>query len=173
MDQATVQVKVAERNAEVGQTSNGKAKLGIKTANGKWLQVTGSGVENIKVGQDIVVSEPKQFGKSWFADLKEIKTSQLMQQTNGAAVPALRFDAKSEKMTWDDFERTFRAAHAMVMECEPDGLSPEGVASTVEGEPPTFVVIDRSQARASLMATIIIALTKDGGRIEPTEAVPF
>jgi len=177
MEQATVLVKVSERNPDIGQTSNGKAKLGIKTDSGKWLQLTSpdySLLQQIKTGQQLVVSEPRQFGKSWFADFKGIQGAQVPASNNGAAAP--RFDDKPVKMTWDEFDRTVRAAHALIMDCEPDGYKDVGgevTEATGEAHTMSFVVIDRSQARAAILNTIIIALTRDGGRIEPIEAVPF
>lgn len=176
MDQTTVQVAVLERNEEIGQTSQGTPKLGIKTASGKWVQVTGMGVEKIKAGQALVISEPKQFGKQWFASLKEIKAGSPAPSANGNGATAPRFDAKPEKMSWDDFERTIRAAHAIILEFEPDTYATNKFETeTKEGEAHTepYVIVDRSLARATMLDTIIIALTKDGGRIEPSEKVPF
>lgn len=172
---ATIIVNVAERNPEIGQTQNGKPKLGVKTSAGKWVQITGQGVEKIQVGSELVISEPRQFGKAWFADLKEIKAlAQAALSTNGNGAKP-HYEAVPKKLTWDEFERTFRAAHAMVMECEPDEYASS--QSQVEGlekqDPPTFITIDRSAARATMINTIVMALTKDGGRVEPAPSIPF
>ena len=181
MADATIVVNVAERNPQVAQTLQGVPKLGIKTTAGKWLQVTGDGVGNIQVGQDIVVTDPKPFGKQWFASLKEIKVlAQAAQSSNGNGAKP-HYETVPQRLTWDEFERTFRAAHAMVLECEPDGYAPpllqrydteKGTSEIVQNNVP-LVMVDRSAARATMINTIVMALTKDGGRIEPAPEIPF
>jgi hypothetical protein len=69
-----------------------------------------------------------------------------------------------ERMTWAQFERTYRAAHTMINDLEPDTLS-----SGVENP----AIVDRSACRATMLNTIVIALTSTNSRgIEPAPEAP-
>jgi len=174
MADATISVTVAERNPQAGQTQQGRPKLGIKTTAGKWVQVTGTGVDQIQVGQELVISEPQQFGKQWFAALKEIKALGAPSSNGHGTQP--RFESVPKRLTWDEFERTFRAAHAMILTCEPDDYKEYVPATNESGEQIVEgrgLRVDRSAARATMLNTVVMALTKDGGRIEPAPEIPF
>lgn len=143
-------------------TKKGDPQVGIRTDKGEWIKLSGEGVLQVKVGNKIEISEPSQFGKSWYARLNSIEIPIAKQETkpepakeiasngNGNHAPA-----GSGKIPWLEFVAAFKGAHAMALEAEPDKV--DGGLST----------IDRSQARAALVNTAIIAFSN--GRIEAPE----
>jgi F0F1-type ATP synthase alpha subunit len=66
------------------------------------------------------------------------------------------------KVTWENYKKVAQAAHTLALELEPDGPGESGI------------VVDRSEARVSLVQTILVALRD--GKIELPEGdddIPF
>ena len=141
-------------------TKKGDPQVAIRTDKGEWIKISGEGVLRVRVGNKIEISEPAQFGKSWYARLctidltpaREPKPEEPKQEPAPAASNG-HAPSGNGKIPWLEFQLAFKAAHALALECEPD-------ADTGEW-------IDRSQARAALVNTFVIAFSN--GRIEAPE----
>ena len=162
----SVTVTVSQRDDQLSRTGKGKPKLGCKVSDGRWIQVMGDGIADIRAGDELVLSEPAQFGKSWFATLKEIKAPPDGQAPSDG-VP-----------TWDHCEQLIRKAHELALELEPDGYAEREKRIEVEspnGEPHTepLVVVDRSRARMAFVSTLIIAFTNRKIAADEPSGSPF
>jgi len=168
------------------KTQKGKPQKKIRTDKNQWVIVTGDGAEQIVVGLKIEISEPKPYGKNntLYATLQSIETFNSMPPSfkpelsgAGPGEQALA-DARSVvngakpssngKIPWLEFQLAFKAAHALALDCEPD-LTEEAESETALGEAHNtlLVRVDRSQARAALVNTFVIAFSN--GRIEAPE----
>ena len=155
----SVTVTVSQRDDQLSRTGKGKPKLGCKVSDGRWIQVMGDGIADIRVGDDLVLSEPAQFGKSWFATLKEIKAPVDGQAPSGG-VP-----------TCEQVESIARWAHGLALEFEPDGYS--GPQSESDSLPALQIVVDRSRARMAFVSTLIIAFTSGKIAADEPSGSPF
>lgn len=134
----------------LGETQKGKQKTGLY-ANGEWYNLFDHhpGLEN----KTVTLKEGKF--KGWY-DLVSVVAPQ--SNGNGAAAEAPTSNGQHTGMEWEDFEATVKAAAALVREAEPDVIDDTGATA-----------VDRSPARASILCTIIIAISQ--GKIGP--ALPF
>ena len=142
---------------EVGQkgtTSKGNPKLNVKTDKG-WLNLSHedeSFLAGVKVGCKIRISEPKQYGKSWYAGLQEIEeTAPAKQEAKDEGQPAV----SGTGIPVIDWLGALKSLHAVISELEPDTET-----------------WDRSQARLGMMQTSLIAL-RDGRINLDSEEIPF
>ena len=171
------QWRVVDQILEARPTKAGNPQIRIRTDKQEWINVSGEGVLNVRVGNKIEMSEPKQYGKSFYAFLQAIETTPTKilpasSSQNGSPTPPKQETlpeikaAPNGKLPWAEFEAVFRAAHRLAMEVEPD--------SELEVQ-----TIDRSQARAALVQTALVAF-RDGrieapifGEDSPEGAPPF
>ena len=153
----SVTVTVSQRDDQLSKTGKGKPKLGCKVTDGRWIQVMGDGIADIRVGDDLVLSEPAQFGKSWFATLKEIKAP-VDGQAPGGSVP-----------TCEQVEVIARWAHGLAIEFEPDGYSAADEANGTAAQ----IVVDRSRARMAFVSTLIIAFSNGKIAADEPSGSPF
>jgi len=124
----TVKITVMELDEKgVGETRKKEPKIGVKTAD-KWVSVRGQKVGEIQKGDTLVVTEPTQFGKSWYAELKGIESSFKdtpfeSQQTSSNGAPS--------QMHLYDYGRVMRYLHGVAKELEPDeALSRSALVNT-------------------------------------------
>ncbi len=71
-----MQITIVELDPKIGTTGSGVPQRGIKCrTNGqdKWVRIRGDGLDNLQLGQDLIISEPTQFKKSWYTVLEEIR----------------------------------------------------------------------------------------------------
>lgn len=155
----------------MGQTSRGDAKRGVQADNGKWLQLTGdqAKLESLRPGSKICHSEPKQYGKSFFATLKEVE------QTNGAKPQGgTSQQAQSKRPNWATYQLVVTAVHSLACQLEPDEIKRE---PATDGEQVVVsTVVDRSDNRTKIMNTILIAYGKgdfDFDQEEIDAIIPF
>jgi hypothetical protein len=115
----------------------------------------GKTYKQIKLSGNFLLEEDKPEGKNvgWPVPEAAPSTNGNGPTANDPAKPVLTMPE------WTDYAQLVRAAHLVAMEIEPDTQTVEGVGVTV---------IDRSHARASLMATILIAF----GRRDFSFAMP-
>lgn len=166
--------KVEQLN-EIKTSQKGNPQRGVRTEKG-WVTVRGAQalLARMQVGLSIEIGNLSEFTNpstnktAWYGQLMNVgdppapaepKQQESAPATNGHA-PA----ASNGKIPWLEFQLAFKAAHALALECEPDA--------------DTGVWIDRSQARAALVNTFVIAFSQ--GRIEapeledePPESTPF
>lgn len=83
-------------------TKKGDPQISIKTDKGEWIKISGEGILQVRVGQKIEISEPAQFGKSWYARLQAIDTTPAKQEPKEQA-PASNGNGyhAAEKMNQD------------------------------------------------------------------------
>ena len=155
-----MQIRIEALDPQIGQTRQNTPKRGIKH-DGQWLTVTHDNQQllaGLIIGQEIEVTDPKQYGKTWFSSLKKViekaapaapAQGQGPAQDASKQAPPTPQAGNSGRIAWANYIRAVRAAHALALDLEPNE----------EGGLP-----DRSQARAALVNTMAIALTN--GRIE-------
>lgn len=137
------------------RTFNGKISWGVKDPNGAWYSFY-RGEAPVKGDTfEVIVKENQGKNGQVYRDAFPARL-----EPPAATVQASSNGNGNGKYPWEDIERLAAMAHRLAMTFEPDGPDPEG--------PLDKVISDRSQARASILNTIItrfcegkIALPKD------------
>lgn len=169
-------VKVWREVKKVGAskpTKAGKPQIYVTTDKEKGIRLSGEGIEHVKVGDKIEISQPSPFGNSLYARLETIDRNIPVQtepgqdaDTKGAAEgnrPQEKTEAAAPvstngKVVWADYVNVARAMHAVACELEPDETGTEAHFE------------DRSQARAAIVNTALIALAR--GELDPKTVTP-
>jgi hypothetical protein len=139
-----------DRNCQ--PTKKGARQVAIKTEKGVWIKLHGGDLDKLRPDLRIQTSEPAQFGKSWYAELKQVEepaqtTQQAQTYANGATQP------------WSEWEAMAARAHALAKVLEPDTICP--AMAIPQGETATWKEaahhVDRSRARAMIWQTLMVA----------------
>jgi len=167
-----------EQLNEIKTSQKGNPQRSVRTEKG-WVTVRGAQalLARMQVGLSIEIGNLSEFTNpstnktAWYAQLLNVgdppapaepKQQESAPATNGAK------PLSNGKIPWLEFQLAFKAAHALALDCEPD-LTEEAESETALGEAHNnlLVRVDRSQARAALVNTFVIAFSN--GRIEAPE----
>jgi len=175
-----------EQLNEIKTSQKGNPQRGVRTEKG-WVTVRGAQalLARMQVGLSIEIGNLSEFTNpatgttAWYGQLMQVGDPPKAPEPAYGAGPAEQAlpDARSVingakpsngKIPWLEFQLAFKAAHALALECEPD-LTEEAESETALGEAHNnlLVRVDRSQARAALVNTFVIAFSN--GRIEAPE----
>ena len=169
MDKEKIIVKIArwEKN---DKTQKGSPYSRIQTAIGAWINV--SQIEDLSksVGRYIEITRPEKIGnndwayfQAWVEEKPPPGPSPGPTPTKPEAQGQDR--ATTGRLAWIDYVLAMKAAHRVAMDLEPDDFTLNQLGADETHGPSRQTLYDRSQARAALVNTAMIALSQ--GRIDP------
>jgi hypothetical protein len=171
---------IAKEVDPIGQNSKGDPVRAIKTDTGGWLKLSGAVplLEQIFPGAKVRHGPVKVYGKSSFATLYFVEKPAPPPPPPPAAKPATEPPAPKPSSNWPNNGAAVPAStmrtmaqcklalfefHKWAVMCEPEAIDQAPDANPV--------YLDRAQARAAIVNTLMIAFTN--GKIEaPKEAEP-